>query len=192
VKADEPLPLNWEFAQDPHGSYQRLPSEGPISKVTFLGGVMAWLVTRYAKARQLHSDPRLGKDHYRALQLLPLGTTGLYITPLGLAQDHQPTGASSRRSRGRATHQSPPCTKPDTPLDASLRSDVPPSSGQLCDAAGGPTLLAQTTAHFVGQHPHLTIRRLSQATWPLSPHPRPAENDQDGSTAVLARCNRLK
>jgi cytochrome P450 len=55
--------LNREFIQDPHALYQRLRNEGPISTVTFLGGVPAWLVTRYQEARQLLNDPRLGKDH---------------------------------------------------------------------------------------------------------------------------------
>jgi cytochrome P450 len=74
--------LNREFIQDPHALYQRLRNEGPISTVTFLGGVPAWLVTRYQEARQLLNDPRLGKDHYRALELLPSGTSGLYVTAL--------------------------------------------------------------------------------------------------------------
>ncbi len=48
------------------------------------GGVRVWLVTRYADARALLSDPRLSKDYTRMVALLPPGGAGLYGSALNI------------------------------------------------------------------------------------------------------------
>ena len=82
MNSDGTARLNREFTEDPHVLYKRLRGEGPVSPVTFLGGVPAWLVTGYREARRLLTDSRLSKDHYLALELFPPGTTGLHVTAL--------------------------------------------------------------------------------------------------------------
>jgi cytochrome P450 len=50
-----------EFEADPHPVYAELRRESPVRLVTMPGGLPAWLVTRYADARQALADPRLAK-----------------------------------------------------------------------------------------------------------------------------------
>lgn len=47
---------------DPHVRYELLRREAPVSQFTTPAGMTAWLVTRYADARQALADPRLSKD----------------------------------------------------------------------------------------------------------------------------------
>ncbi|GAA2805932.1 cytochrome P450 family protein [Crossiella cryophila] len=69
-------PLDSDFLQDPYAVYRRLRQRGPVHRVEIWGGVPAWLVTRYAEARELLADPRLAKDHLRAERLFPPGFAG--------------------------------------------------------------------------------------------------------------------
>jgi len=79
----EPVRLRRDFIHDPHALYRRLRSERPAHRVLMWGGVPAWLITRYAEARALLNDPRLSKDHARALELFPPGMAGPHASPLG-------------------------------------------------------------------------------------------------------------
>jgi cytochrome P450 len=61
------IELDADFAQDPHGLYDRLRAEAPVRQVSIEGGVRAWLVTRHADVLALLNDPRLSTDQSRAL-----------------------------------------------------------------------------------------------------------------------------
>jgi cytochrome P450 len=63
--------LDAKFLQDPHALYRALRAEAPASPATMWGGVRIWLVTRYAEAKALLSDPRVSKDYSGARALLP-------------------------------------------------------------------------------------------------------------------------
>lgn len=78
----EAVLLEGEFIQDPHALYRRVRKEAPICETIMWGAVRVWLVTRYAEARALLSDPRLSKDYGRMHQLLPPGGAGLYGSAL--------------------------------------------------------------------------------------------------------------
>ena len=84
----EPVWLGRGFIQDPHKLYEQLREAGPVSEVLVWGGVAAWLVTRYAEARQLLNDPRLGKDHHRILELFPPELAGAHSTPMSAHMLH--------------------------------------------------------------------------------------------------------
>ncbi|MFI7123395.1 cytochrome P450 [Amycolatopsis sp. NPDC049868] len=58
----EPKNLDWDFVQDPHRVSALLREEGPARKVRLPRGLNVWLVTGYAEARAILSDPRVGKD----------------------------------------------------------------------------------------------------------------------------------
>ncbi|MCK1796914.1 cytochrome P450 [Streptomyces sp. XM4193] len=60
--------FSWEFAADPYPAYAWLRRHDPVHRTTLPSGVEAWLVTRYADARQALADQRLSKSsaHYRA------------------------------------------------------------------------------------------------------------------------------
>jgi cytochrome P450 len=88
VTFDQPVRLRRDFVQDPHELYRRLRSAGPAHQVVMWGGVRAWLITRYDEARALLADPRLLKDHARALALFPPGTAGPHASPLGANMLH--------------------------------------------------------------------------------------------------------
>jgi len=79
-----PLSLDDEFIQDPHAFYRRVRNETPVCEAIMWGGVRVWLVTRYADARALLSDPRLSKDHAGVLALLPPGGAGLFGSALDI------------------------------------------------------------------------------------------------------------
>jgi len=85
---DEPIRLRRDFVQHPHDLYRRLRCAGPAHQVVMWGGVRAWLITRYDEARALLGDPRLHKDHARALALFPPGTAGPHASPLGANMLH--------------------------------------------------------------------------------------------------------
>ncbi|MEY9947233.1 cytochrome P450 [Kitasatospora sp. GAS1066B] len=62
-----PLPpapplFTWEFAADPYPAYAWLREHAPVHRTTLPSGVDAWLVTRYADARQALADARLSKN----------------------------------------------------------------------------------------------------------------------------------
>ncbi|MGR8010126.1 cytochrome P450 family protein [Streptomyces hypolithicus] len=64
---DQPVPpapdlFTWEFATDPYPAYAWLREHAPVHRTTLPSGVDAWLVTRYADARQALADLRLSKD----------------------------------------------------------------------------------------------------------------------------------
>ncbi|MYW69152.1 cytochrome P450 [Streptomyces sp. SID8379] len=58
--------FTWEFASDPYPAYAWLREHAPVHRTTLPSGVEAWLVTRYADARQALADQRLSKnpDHH--------------------------------------------------------------------------------------------------------------------------------
>jgi cytochrome P450 len=51
-----------QFRDNPHASYARWRSEGPVRRVRLPHGEDAWLVTGYAEARKALTDPRLSKE----------------------------------------------------------------------------------------------------------------------------------
>jgi cytochrome P450 len=60
----EPRPglFTREFASDPYPAYAWLREHRPVHRTTLPSGVEAWLVTRYADARQALADDRLSKN----------------------------------------------------------------------------------------------------------------------------------
>ncbi|MGW0912438.1 cytochrome P450 family protein [Streptomyces sp. NPDC002784] len=54
--------FTWEFAADPYPAYAWLREYAPVRRTTLPSGVEAWLVTRYADAKQALADPRLSKN----------------------------------------------------------------------------------------------------------------------------------
>ncbi|MER5181755.1 cytochrome P450 [Streptomyces sp. NPDC002896] len=62
--AEEPAPelFTWEFAADPYPAYAWLREHAPVHRTRLPSGVEAWLVTRYADARQALADQRLSKN----------------------------------------------------------------------------------------------------------------------------------
>ncbi|MFG2791321.1 cytochrome P450 [Streptomyces sp. NPDC048419] len=58
--------FTWEFASDPYPAYAWLREHAPVHRTKLPSGVEAWLVTRYADARQALADGRLSKnpDHH--------------------------------------------------------------------------------------------------------------------------------
>ncbi|MFF8815821.1 cytochrome P450 family protein [Streptomyces pactum] len=57
--------FSWQFAADPYPTYHRLRERTPVHRTTLPSGVEAWLVTRYADARQALADQRLSKNPLR-------------------------------------------------------------------------------------------------------------------------------
>ncbi|MDA5144943.1 cytochrome P450 [Streptomyces sp. AD681] len=62
--ASGPAPelFTWEFASDPYPAYAWLREHAPVHRTRLPSGVEAWLVTRYADAKQALADPRLSKN----------------------------------------------------------------------------------------------------------------------------------
>ncbi|MFC1442307.1 cytochrome P450 [Streptacidiphilus sp. N1-10] len=54
--------FTWEFATNPYPAYAWLRAHAPVHRTTLPSGVEAWLVTRYADARQALADARLSKN----------------------------------------------------------------------------------------------------------------------------------
>jgi cytochrome P450 len=54
--------FTWVFAADPYPAYAWLREHSPVHRTTLPSGVEAWLVTRYADARQALADQRLSKN----------------------------------------------------------------------------------------------------------------------------------
>lgn len=57
-----PTLFDWEFATDPYPAYAWLRENSPVHRTRLPSGVEAWLVTRYADARQALADQRLSKN----------------------------------------------------------------------------------------------------------------------------------
>ncbi|MGW1196759.1 cytochrome P450 [Streptomyces sp. NPDC002536] len=55
------FPFNGSSYQGPAPQYAELRSECPVKRVPTVGGVDAWLVTRYEDVRELSADPRLSR-----------------------------------------------------------------------------------------------------------------------------------
>ena len=62
VTGPSPTLFTWEFATDPYPAYAWLRENAPVHRTELPSGVHAWLVTRYADARQALADPRLSKN----------------------------------------------------------------------------------------------------------------------------------
>lgn len=54
--------FTWEFAADPYPAYAWLREHAPVHRTALPSGVEAWLVTRYADAREALADARLSKN----------------------------------------------------------------------------------------------------------------------------------
>nr|WP_245997729.1 cytochrome P450 [Streptomyces armeniacus] len=54
--------FGWESAADPYPAYAWLREHSPVHRTQLPSGVEAWLVTRYADARQALAEQRLSKD----------------------------------------------------------------------------------------------------------------------------------
>ncbi|MGP9020413.1 cytochrome P450 family protein [Streptomyces sp. BR1] len=54
--------FTWEFATDPYPAYGWLREHSPVHRTKLPSGVEAWLVTRYADAKQALADQRLSKN----------------------------------------------------------------------------------------------------------------------------------
>ncbi|MFI1094701.1 cytochrome P450 [Streptomyces sp. NPDC020917] len=54
--------FSWQFATDPYPAYAYLREHAPVRWTRLPSGVDAWLVTRYADAREALADPRLSKN----------------------------------------------------------------------------------------------------------------------------------
>jgi cytochrome P450 len=75
---EEPFRLGHEFFQDPHATYRDLLAEGRVRYASLSPAFAFWLVTRYADAKALLSDPRLSKDSVRAKELFAEGAGQVY------------------------------------------------------------------------------------------------------------------
>jgi cytochrome P450 len=62
VPNSAPELFTWEFASDPYPAYAWLREHAPVHRTRLPSGVEAWLVTRYADARQALADSRLSKN----------------------------------------------------------------------------------------------------------------------------------
>jgi len=60
--APAPELFTWEFATNPYPAYAWLREHAPVHKTRLPSGVEAWLVTRYADAKQALADQRLSKN----------------------------------------------------------------------------------------------------------------------------------
>ncbi|MCM1945371.1 cytochrome P450 [Streptomyces sp. G2] len=60
--SDPPDLFDWNFATDPYPAYAWLREHAPVHRTKLPSGVEAWLVTRYADARQALADQRLSKN----------------------------------------------------------------------------------------------------------------------------------
>ncbi|MEV0094760.1 cytochrome P450 [Streptomyces sp. NPDC050738] len=76
--APQPELFTWEFATDPYPAYAWLRENSPVHRTTLPSGVEAWLVTRYADAREALADQRLSKNPaHHAEQDHAKGRTGI-------------------------------------------------------------------------------------------------------------------
>lgn len=70
-ETDESIALDGEFLSDPHAFFRKLREEAPAHRLAAPRGFFkGWLVTRYAEAKELLTDPRISKDTARARELI--------------------------------------------------------------------------------------------------------------------------
>ncbi|TLS40365.1 cytochrome P450 [Streptomyces montanus] len=62
VGSTPPELFTWEFATNPYPAYAWLREHAPVHRTKLPSGVEAWLVTRYADAKQALADARLSKN----------------------------------------------------------------------------------------------------------------------------------
>jgi len=74
---DGPALFTREFVTDPYPAYAHLREHAPVYRTTLPSGVEAWLVTRYADARQALADPRLSKNPRHSEQAWKQGKVGV-------------------------------------------------------------------------------------------------------------------
>ncbi|MFE6740295.1 cytochrome P450 family protein [Streptomyces tubercidicus] len=64
--SSEPVELYGpEYKRNPYPLYAELRERGPVHRVRFPSGVLAWLITGYEAAHRALTNPRLGKHHSR-------------------------------------------------------------------------------------------------------------------------------
>ncbi|HSA52165.1 MAG TPA: cytochrome P450 [Yinghuangia sp.] len=74
---DGPGLFTREFIADPYPAYAHLREHAPVHRTTLPSGVEAWLVTRYADARQALADQRLSKNPRHSEQAWKQGKVGV-------------------------------------------------------------------------------------------------------------------
>lgn len=74
---DGPGLFTREFVADPYPAYAHLRANAPVHRTTLPSGVEAWLVTRYADARQALADTRLSKNPRHSEQAWKQGKVGV-------------------------------------------------------------------------------------------------------------------
>lgn len=81
----------------PHG-YAELTAQGPLHRVELYDGKLAWVVTRYAEARALLSDPRLSSDRKDPnFPLISRRTAGIRSQPPAFIGMDEPEHGHHRR-----------------------------------------------------------------------------------------------
>ncbi|WP_436773378.1 cytochrome P450 family protein [Yinghuangia sp. YIM S09857] len=75
--SDVPGLFTREFIADPYPAYAYLREHAPVHRTTLPSGVEAWLVTRYADARQALADQRLSKNPRHSEQAWKQGKVGV-------------------------------------------------------------------------------------------------------------------
>lgn len=66
---NSPVQLDEEFVQDRPAMYRKLFEEGPVRPAVMPDGLRVWVVTRYADARELLTNPAVSKDSEQAAPL---------------------------------------------------------------------------------------------------------------------------
>jgi len=74
------LNLDSTFTKNPLEILLRTQVEAPVSRARMWGTVPVWLITRYEDAKALLVDPRLSKDHARAVTLFPADHEAAYVS----------------------------------------------------------------------------------------------------------------
>ena len=77
------LNLDSRFTENPLEILLRKQVEAPVSRATMWGAVPVWLITRHEDAKALLVDPRLSKDHARAVTLFPADHEASYVREQG-------------------------------------------------------------------------------------------------------------
>ena len=76
--------------------FEVLRQEAPLTRVYTPAGDLAWLVTRYAQARDLFGDPRLGRSHPQPEQAATISQAAVQNGPSG---DYETEQADHKRMR---------------------------------------------------------------------------------------------